>query len=80
MGAQFLLLVPPVSHYVPELDAARVDLDAPVLRMDRPDDHPELYALEYRYDGQHLNSRGAERFSARVAEWLAAVIEVSGAR
>ena len=48
------------------LGAAAGELET-LLRFDRPAQHPELYEFEARYDFNHLNHEGAERFTRLLA-------------
>jgi hypothetical protein len=41
-----------------------------LIDLNRPDLHPELFAVRNRFDASHLNARGAARFSALLAEEL----------
>jgi hypothetical protein len=42
------------------------------VRLDQPQRFPDLFAFEARYDFNHLNALGAERFTRHLADaWLA---------
>jgi hypothetical protein len=49
-------------------------LSAPTLAFDDPAKYPELYSARHRYDEQHLNAKGAELFSAFLADRVAALL------
>ena len=52
--------------------AARAGSVRTLLRFDQRELAPELYELEARFDSNHLNATGAERFTRALAEaWLA---------
>jgi len=63
-GGQPVLLIPPTtttSRYYPRADGKQRFL---VLDFSSPVEYPELFVEEYRLDTTHLNTRGAEAFTA----------------
>lgn len=68
-----IFLIPPTTHwFVPQLE--RVLAERPQLTVfdySDPREFPQLYERDLWFDLAHLNARGAERFSAALAErWL----------
>jgi hypothetical protein len=66
-GATPILIVPPTvsptRYYPPELAGGLVV----VLDFSNPREHPELFQLDHRLDGQHLNYDGATIFTEEIA-------------
>jgi hypothetical protein len=75
-GARLVLVAPPMAEKTfvpaPEADIAFLDFSDPAR-------FPELFALEHRADAEHLNETGAEIFSRRLAQGLAAALGREGA-
>ena len=73
-GATPVLLVPPrtaATRFEPPPDIRQSCI---VLDFSDPREYPELFALENRLDGEHLNAAGALVFSRLVAEHFAAAL------
>lgn len=65
-------VVPPVPRPTPELERLHADGAIPhLLRFNRPAVYPELFAVEHRFDREHLTQDGAEIWSRRLAEEMA---------
>jgi len=73
-GLQLVYVVPPRVKRDLELEAM-VELGRlpNLLDFSDPDAYPELYEAEARYDNEHLNVAGAERFSRQFAHALARI-------
>ena len=71
-GATAIFVEPPSLHMVNDLrSAAQLGKIKNLFAYKDPNQFPELYAFENRYDADHLNGSGAERFSKVLAEDLA---------
>lgn len=62
-GAQLVLVTAPSLDPRDDVVRAARQLDIPILRYDRPQEHPELYRRQHRYSGEHLNDDGARAFT-----------------
>jgi hypothetical protein len=69
-GGQPVLLIPPTtvtSRYYPRVDGEQHFL---VLDFSNPAQHPDLFVEEHRLDTTHLNTKGAEVFTAALVRRL----------
>jgi hypothetical protein len=66
-GAQLVLVTAPSFAPRQEILRAARQLELPILRFDRPQEHPELYRREHRYRHEHLNDAGARAFTEALA-------------
>jgi hypothetical protein len=73
LGARAVFVAQPgmfVNHDL--VAAARAGTIGTRVRLDQPQRFPDLFAFEARYDFNHLNALGAERYTRHLAEaWLA---------
>lgn len=71
-GLSYVPLVPPLSLQLGQVRRlARTDVMEQAIDMARPEDFPELYALESRHDREHLSDIGSVTFSQLVAPSIA---------
>jgi hypothetical protein len=71
-GAEPVFLVTPTVRPAPELRALVAAGGTPTLvAFDDPASYPELFAVQNRFDADHLTTDGARRFSRLLAERLA---------
>ena len=72
MPAELVHVIYPSDEPAPELQAlARDGLVPELWAFNRPDLYPSLYEREKRFDGRHMNRRGAEEFSRICAQRFA---------
>ncbi|MCZ6783178.1 MAG: hypothetical protein O7G30_07685 [Proteobacteria bacterium] len=76
-GAELVYFVTAIPDAAPELRELERSgsLPAPLLSFNSPARHPELYRVDHRYDGDHLNRRGAEVMSRAFAARFARMLE-----
>lgn len=71
-GAEPVHVIPPSPRATPTLHHLHAEGVVPVLiAFNDPRTDPDLFALERRFDREHLTAEGAELFSRRLAERLA---------
>lgn len=71
-GQRVVYLVPPLNADLPAAEAmARRGVIPDLIDTNRPDLHPELFAVENRFDINHLNANGAKIFSQLLAREIA---------
>ncbi|MGD2115648.1 MAG: hypothetical protein PVG07_11380 [Acidobacteriota bacterium] len=67
-GAVPVHLITPTARPTPELYRLAAEGRVPhLLAFNRPRAYPELFALEHRFDAEHLTTEGARRFSRLLA-------------
>ncbi len=71
-GIKAYVLVPPhwsawqmTFALTKQLPQARPDIG--IIDLSKPDEHPDLYAVDIRWDGGHLNEQGAVLFTRKLA-------------
>lgn len=71
-GVELVVVVMPSSNCDrPAEERLGAELGVPVLRFNRPQEFPELYSPELRYDSGHINEAGAVAFTELLARhWL----------
>lgn len=75
VGAEPVHLITPTPRATPELDRLARDGHVPaLLAFNRPADYPELFAVERRFDREHLVQEAAEEFTRHLAARFAAEI------
>jgi hypothetical protein len=81
-GAEPVHLVTPTVRPTPELYRLAAEGRVPrMLSFNDPERFPELFAVENRFDADHLTTAGAERFTRLLAERFARLVdEVEGER
>jgi hypothetical protein len=70
LGARVTLIIPPTVRRVREYAGLRAGVlghESAVLAYDDPDAFPTLYAIENRFDVEHLNSVGARLWAEQLA-------------
>jgi hypothetical protein len=68
-GAEPIFIIPPTLEPQLELKQAHNSGQVPQLwAFNDPNRYPALYALEQRYDGEHLNDQGARLFTQMIAQ------------
>ena len=68
-GLEAIYVLPPRGEPTPHLSALAAQRALPtLLDFSSPDLDPELFAIDHRFDDQHVNPRGAKVFSRRLAE------------
>lgn len=71
-GVTLMLVAPPGSAGEPERSALqRAGLVSSLLDLNRPEQYPELFRIDHRWDEQHLNRAGAEAASRILASLFA---------
>lgn len=71
-GVEFILVVMPQNACDRPAEERLAELGVPVFCFNRPQDYPELYDPELRFDSGHANAEGARLFTRRLAgHWLA---------
>lgn len=68
MGARTIFLFPPTVDYPFELQLPMGGPPVDQIRLDEVEHHPELFALENRWDQGHMNTAGASLTTAAAAE------------
>jgi hypothetical protein len=74
-GAQPIFVIPPTLD--PQFDLKRaynLGHIPTLLAFNDPAEHPDLYALEQRYDEEHLNAKGTELFTQKLANSFSSLI------
>ena len=79
-GVELILVVMPQQSADREVEKTLAErTGAPLLRYNRPDRYPELYAPENRFDSGHLSEEGARLFTRHLAgDYLRATLEAGG--
>jgi hypothetical protein len=74
-GAQPIFVIPPTLEPQFELKRAHNLGHIPtLLAFNDPAEHPDLYALEQRYDEEHLNAKGTALFTQKLAASFSTLI------
>ncbi len=77
-GATPILIIPPtlaLKRYFPPATVGRLPV---VFDFSDPREHPELFAIDHRLDGQHLNDKGAEIFTNEIGQRFIELLEKNG--
>lgn len=75
-GAEPVHVVTPTIQPTPGLGrSADANGGSGVLAFNDPERYPELFAVENRFDAEHLTTRGAELFTTSLAERFARMVE-----
>jgi len=75
-AAEPVYLITPTARPTPELYRLAADGEAPrMLAFNDPERYPELFAVENRFDAEHLTTAGAERFTRLLAKRFARIME-----
>ena len=73
-GAEPVHLITPTARPTPELHRLAATGAVPhVLAFNDPERYPELFAVDRRFDAEHLTTAGAERFTRLLAARCAAL-------
>lgn len=77
-GITPILIIPPAVSYKPYLPAQLAGQSFHILDFSDPREYPELFTIEHRLDGSHLNAAGAEIFTDALTRKFLGVVGNSG--